>query len=206
MRFRFPSSLSVCSRSFATSPHKTAARQVTFGNCIVRLEWRSIGPNEHGRTHRRRRRCAWRSECGLRRQRFRRIVEDNERRRGRRSSNARERSRSATSPSRRVIRKWSGRHRGSRTCATAFRSATVFTNRLTAAKRQHMGLKDSERISAIAIHPQNPDIVYIGALGARLWSKRRTRRVHDHRQRQDLDQNALHRQSARRGRSRYRSD
>ena len=30
---------------------------------------------------------------------------------------------------------------------------------------QHMGLKESERVSAIAIHPQNPDIVYIGALG-----------------------------------------
>ncbi len=30
---------------------------------------------------------------------------------------------------------------------------------------QHMGLKESEHISAIAIHPQNPDIVYIGALG-----------------------------------------
>ena len=30
---------------------------------------------------------------------------------------------------------------------------------------QHMGLKDSERISAIVINPQNPDIVYIGALG-----------------------------------------
>jgi photosystem II stability/assembly factor-like uncharacterized protein len=30
---------------------------------------------------------------------------------------------------------------------------------------QHMGLRDSERISAIAIHPQNSDIVYIGALG-----------------------------------------
>ncbi len=30
---------------------------------------------------------------------------------------------------------------------------------------QHMGLKDSERISAIAINPQNPDIVYVGALG-----------------------------------------
>ena len=30
---------------------------------------------------------------------------------------------------------------------------------------QHMGLKDTERISAIATHPQNPDIVYIGALG-----------------------------------------
>ncbi|HJP90807.1 MAG TPA: hypothetical protein VJ875_02560 [Pyrinomonadaceae bacterium] len=30
---------------------------------------------------------------------------------------------------------------------------------------QHMGLKDSEHISAIVINPQNPDIVYIGALG-----------------------------------------
>ena len=30
---------------------------------------------------------------------------------------------------------------------------------------QHMGLKDTERISAISINPQNPDIVYIGALG-----------------------------------------
>jgi photosystem II stability/assembly factor-like uncharacterized protein len=30
---------------------------------------------------------------------------------------------------------------------------------------QHMGLKDSERISAIVINPLNPDIVYIGALG-----------------------------------------
>jgi photosystem II stability/assembly factor-like uncharacterized protein len=30
---------------------------------------------------------------------------------------------------------------------------------------QHMGLKDTERISAIAINPQNPDVVYIGALG-----------------------------------------
>jgi photosystem II stability/assembly factor-like uncharacterized protein len=30
---------------------------------------------------------------------------------------------------------------------------------------QHMGLRDSERISAIVVHPQNPDIVYVGALG-----------------------------------------
>jgi photosystem II stability/assembly factor-like uncharacterized protein len=30
---------------------------------------------------------------------------------------------------------------------------------------QHMGLKETERISAIAINPRNPDIVYIGALG-----------------------------------------
>lgn len=30
---------------------------------------------------------------------------------------------------------------------------------------QHMGLRDTERISAIVIHPTNPDIVYVGALG-----------------------------------------
>ena len=30
---------------------------------------------------------------------------------------------------------------------------------------QHMGLKDTEHISAIVIHPLNPDIVYVGALG-----------------------------------------
>lgn len=30
---------------------------------------------------------------------------------------------------------------------------------------QHMGLRNTERISAIVIHPQNPDVVYVGALG-----------------------------------------
>ncbi len=50
--------------------------------------------------------------------------------------------------------------------ATAFHLAMVFTSQQTAGKTwQHMGLRDTERISAIAIHPQNPDIVYVGALG-----------------------------------------
>ncbi len=30
---------------------------------------------------------------------------------------------------------------------------------------QHMGLRDSERISAVVVHPHNPDIVYVGAVG-----------------------------------------
>jgi photosystem II stability/assembly factor-like uncharacterized protein len=30
---------------------------------------------------------------------------------------------------------------------------------------QHMGLRDTEHVSAIVINPQNPDIVYVGALG-----------------------------------------
>ena len=30
---------------------------------------------------------------------------------------------------------------------------------------QHMGLRDTERISRVLVHPANPDVVYIGALG-----------------------------------------
>src|SRR5687767_8279980 len=30
---------------------------------------------------------------------------------------------------------------------------------------QHMGLRESEHVSAIAIHPQNPDVVYVAAQG-----------------------------------------
>jgi len=48
---------------------------------------------------------------------------------------------------------------------TASPSATAFIKSTDAGKTwQHMGLKDSERISAIVINPQNPDIVYVGAL------------------------------------------
>ena len=37
---------------------------------------------------------------------------------------------------------------------------------------QHMGLKDSEHIGRILIHPKNPDIVYVAALG-HLWGQTR---------------------------------
>jgi len=33
---------------------------------------------------------------------------------------------------------------------------------------KHLGLKASERISSIAIHPENPEVVFVGVLGA-LW-------------------------------------
>jgi len=35
---------------------------------------------------------------------------------------------------------------------------------------EHMGLKESFQIGRIAIHPENPDVVYVGALG-RLWGE-----------------------------------
>ncbi|MDY7108972.1 MAG: PDZ domain-containing protein [Planctomycetota bacterium] len=38
----------------------------------------------------------------------------------------------------------------------------------------HMGLKESFQIGRIAIHPENPDIVYVGALG-RLWGENEQR-------------------------------
>lgn len=41
---------------------------------------------------------------------------------------------------------------------------------------KHMGLPESFQIGHIAIHPQNPDVVYVAALG-RLWSHNRERGV-----------------------------
>ena len=41
---------------------------------------------------------------------------------------------------------------------------------------QNMGLVDSERIGDIIIHPQNPDVVYVAALG-QLWSANKQRGV-----------------------------
>ena len=40
---------------------------------------------------------------------------------------------------------------------------------------QNMGLRRSLQIGRIAIHPQNPDVVYVGALG-RLWGPNEERR------------------------------
>ena len=42
---------------------------------------------------------------------------------------------------------------------------------------QHMGLKDSEHIGRILIHPKNPDIVYVAALG-HLWGPNKERGVY----------------------------
>jgi hypothetical protein len=53
----------------------------------------------------------------------------------------------------------------SQTCATAFRLATVFTSRLTAARPGSTWVSKTRNTSPPSHHPQNPDIVYIGALG-----------------------------------------
>ena len=41
---------------------------------------------------------------------------------------------------------------------------------------QHLGLEDTQHIGRIVIHPKNPDIVYVGAMG-RLWTPNETRGV-----------------------------
>ena len=40
-----------------------------------------------------------------------------------------------------------------------------------------IGLKDSEHISRIRIHPENPDLVYVAAIG-NLWKPNETRGVY----------------------------
>ena len=62
--------------------------------------------------------------------------------------------------------------------------ATASTSRPTPARRwTHMGLADTQHIGRIVIHPANPDVVYVAALG-HLWGpNRRARRVQDDRRR-----------------------
>ena len=52
----------------------------------------------------------------------------------------------------------------------------------------NVGLKDTHHIGRIVIHPKNPDIVYVAALGHLYVRERRARRLQDDRRRQDLDE------------------
>ena len=66
----------------------------------------------------------------------------------------------------------------------------------------NVGLKDTHHIGRMVIHPKNPDIVYVAALGHLYSRERRARRVQDDRRRQDVDQVARRqggRQDDRRG-------
>ena len=65
---------------------------------------------------------------------------------------------------------------------------------------QNMGLKRSLHIGKIIVHPTDPDIVYVAAMGP-LWGPgRRPRRLQDDRRRQDLAAGAGHRREHGRGR------
>ena len=76
----------------------------------------------------------------------------------------------------------------------------VFKSIDAGATWQFMGLPDSHHIARIVIHPKNPDIVYVAAIGPSLLEEPRARRVPHHGRRQDLEEGAVHRRRRRRHR------
>ena len=66
-----------------------------------------------------------------------------------------------------------------------------------------MGLKETQYISRIRIHPTNPDIVYVGALGHVFGAELRARRLQDDRRRQDVEEDSLPQRLDRRRRSHH---
>jgi len=62
---------------------------------------------------------------------------------------------------------------------------------------KNMGLKETFQIGRIAIHPKNPEIVYVGALG-RLYAPTRSAACSRRRRRRELEANPLHRRQHRR--------
>ena len=56
----------------------------------------------------------------------------------------------------------------------------------------HIGLEDTRQISRIVIDPQNPNTVYVGALGHAYGPNERARRLQIHRWRSALDEGSRH--------------
>ena len=121
---------------------------------------------------------------------------------GRRCSRTSRRRASATSRSRRRTPTSSGSAPARRTCFARRCRASASSSRPTAAGRsQHSGLTDTQTIARILVHPTNPDIVYVAAVGPRVDRQRDARRVQDHRRRPHLDEGALPQPADRRDRS-----
>ena len=55
----------------------------------------------------------------------------------------------------------------------------------------NMGLRDSQHISRIIVHPKNPNRVYVDGHGPPVHAERRARSLHDRRRRQDLEEVAV---------------
>ncbi len=67
----------------------------------------------------------------------------------------------------------------------------VFKSTDAGATWQLMGLPDSHHIARIVIHPTNPNIVYVAAMGHLFSQERRARRVPDDGRRRDVEESAL---------------
>ena len=77
---------------------------------------------------------------------------------------------------------------GEAASAATPRTATASTNPSDAGKTwTHVGLGDTQQIARMRVHPKNPDIVYVAALGHLLGPERRARRLPLDGRRQDLE-------------------
>jgi len=63
---------------------------------------------------------------------------------------------------------------------------------------KHMGLEDTQTISRIRIDPDNPDVVYVAALGHPAAPNEQARHLQDDRRRPDLEEGSLPRRQHRR--------
>ena len=114
--------------------------------------------------------------------RHRRALEDGQQRHHLRADlrYATARTRSATSRSRRRIRACSTSAQASRTTVRARRSATACSSPPTPASTfMNIGLRETQSIARVVVHPKNPDMVWVAAVGHLFGPNRRARRVHD---------------------------
>ena len=62
---------------------------------------------------------------------------------------------------------------------------------------EYVGLKETQSIARIVVHPKDPNIVYVAALGHLFGPNHRARPLQDDRRRQDLDEHEVHRRGHR---------
>ena len=164
------------------------------------LKWRNIGPNRGGRSHRRRPAApAGRSSttsappaagCGR---------PPTAARPGSRSPTARFTApRSARSPSRSPTPTSSTSAWARPSCAATSCRATACTSRPTPARPGSTSASPTRRRSRrIRVHPTNPDLVYVAALGHPYGAERRARRLPIEGRRQDLGEGPVPRRPSR---------
>ena len=198
-----PSSSAIDGRAQAQAPARPAAgdRSGAAGRLALAIDRPGARRTIAGR--RRQRQPA--ARVLLRRHR-RRTVEDDRRRldlAARSPTSSSRHPRSARSPSR-------SRTRTSSTSAWARPNCAATSSRATASTRStdggktwtHVGLEKTLAIARIRVHPTNPDIVYVAALGDPYGPNPERGVFKIDRRRKDLDEVAVPRRQDRRGRSR----
>ena len=173
------------------------------------MTWRSHRPGEHGRPHHRPRRRRGRPDHLLRRHRLRRPAQDRPTTASP-SSTSSTRKRPSPSATSRVAPSdpnivWVGTGETNPRNSVSYGDG-VYKTTDGGKTWKNMGLKKSFQIGKIVIHPKNPNIVYVGALG-RLYGPNEERGLFKtDRRRQDLEEGPVRRRQDRRHRHAHGPD